>query len=461
RRMPLGSGDPFAFAECFEHEPFAERRRHDVADRAAHQRRRRGERGQRHEFFPHRLHDIVAEHRIDLAACEGGQRRIAARRAFARDLAERQALHAADMMDLAGRIERRADIAGATQDARRAEAPAQRRHVVDAVEQRQHRALRAERRRNGSNGAVEVIGLGGEQDDIVGLAQLLGEDGAHRPPYIAQRAVHDEAVLGQLPLAPRPYQERDIRTTFEKTAAVIAADGAGTEHQKPHIALRIGVLPGRMLAVRPLVSPPENIGWAARPQSAPGRARRAVKYLEIKGTRIPALGLGTWQLSGSACVTAVSEALALGYRHIDTAQMYGNEAEVGRALRQSGIPRGDIFVTTKLAPGNLAAADVRRSSEESLRKLGLDHVDLLLIHWPSGDAPLGETLAAMGKLRAAGKARFIGVSNFNVKLLDEAIERHGADLLCDQVEYHPFLSQRAVLAALQRRGMMLTAYSPV
>ena len=186
-----------------------------------------------------------------------------------------------------------------------------------------------------------------------------------------------------------------------------------------------------------------------------------MKYLEIKGARVPALGLGTWQLSGSACVTAVSEALALGYRHIDTAQMYGNEAEVGRALRQSGVPRGDIFVTTKLAPGNLAAADVRRSSEESLRKLGLDHVDLLLIHWPSGDAPLGETLAAMGKLRAAGKTRFIGVSNFNVKLLDEAIERHGADLLCDQVEYHPFLSQRAVLAALQRRRMMLTAYSPV
>jgi 2,5-diketo-D-gluconate reductase B len=186
-----------------------------------------------------------------------------------------------------------------------------------------------------------------------------------------------------------------------------------------------------------------------------------VKYLEIKGARIPALGLGTWQLSGTACVTAVSEALALGYRHIDTAQMYGNEAEVGRALRQSSIPRGEIFVTTKLAPGNLAAADVRRSSEESLRKLGLDYVDLLLIHWPSGDAPLGETLGAMRELHKAGKTRFIGVSNFNVKLLDEAVDRHGADLLCNQVEYHPFLSQRAVLAALRRRGMMLTAYSPV
>ena len=186
-----------------------------------------------------------------------------------------------------------------------------------------------------------------------------------------------------------------------------------------------------------------------------------MKYLDMKGTRVPALGLGTWQLSGGACIEAVSEALGLGYRHIDTAQMYGNEAEVGRALRGSGVPRDEIFLTTKVAPGNLAAADVRRSTEESLRRLGLDHVDLLLIHWPSGEAPLGETLGAMEALRDAGKTRFIGVSNFNVALIDEAIERHGADLLCNQVEYHPFLSQRAVLAALSRRGMMLTAYAPL
>ncbi|HEX7969519.1 MAG TPA: aldo/keto reductase, partial [Stellaceae bacterium] len=186
-----------------------------------------------------------------------------------------------------------------------------------------------------------------------------------------------------------------------------------------------------------------------------------MKYLDIKGARVPAIGLGTWQLSGRGCEEAVRQALDLGYRHIDTAQMYGNEAEVGRAIRASGLGRDQIFLTTKLAPGNLAAGAVRRTAEESLRRLGTDHVDLLLIHWPTGEAPLGETLGAMADLRAAGKTRHIGVSNFNVQLLKEAMETYGADLLCNQVEYHPYLSQRAVLAAVRRYGMMLTAYTPL
>ena len=151
-----------------------------------------------------------------------------------------------------------------------------------------------------------------------------------------------------------------------------------------------------------------------------------MKHIEVKGARVPALGLGTWQLSGRTCSEAVRQALELGYRHIDTAQMYGNENEVGRAIRESGIARGEIFLTTKLAPGNLTAPLVRRTAEESLKRLGLDHVDLLLIHWPSGEAPLGETLDAMAKLRAQGRTRFIGVSNFNVKLLQAAVESHGA-----------------------------------
>jgi len=186
-----------------------------------------------------------------------------------------------------------------------------------------------------------------------------------------------------------------------------------------------------------------------------------MKYVEMKGARVPALGLGTWQLGGRACYDAVRQALELGYRHIDTAQMYGNEAEVGRALRDSGIARGELFITTKVAPGNAAAAATRRSSEESLKRLGLDQVDLLLIHWPTGETPIKETLAALGQLRQAQKTRFIGVSNFNVALLREAVETLGADLLCNQVEYHPFLSQRAVLAAVQRHGLMLTAYTPL
>ncbi|HEX9491348.1 MAG TPA: aldo/keto reductase [Stellaceae bacterium] len=186
-----------------------------------------------------------------------------------------------------------------------------------------------------------------------------------------------------------------------------------------------------------------------------------MQYREIKGARVPALGLGTWQLSGRGCFETVRQALDLGYRHIDTAQMYGNETEVGRAIRESGLDRDAIFLTTKLAPGNLAAAAVRRTTEESLRRLATDHVDLLLIHWPTGEAPLGETLGALAALRAAGRTRYIGVSNFNVALLHEAIETHGADLFCNQVEYHPYLSQRAVLGAVRRWGMMLTAYSPL
>src|SRR6266851_4181663 len=172
--------------------------------------------------------------------------------------------------------------------------------------------------------------------------------------------------------------------------------------------------------------------------------RRVMQYREIKGARVPALGLGTWQLSGRSCFEMVRQALDLGYRHIDTAQMYGNETEVGWAIRESGIDRDAIFLTTKVAPGNLAAAAVRRSTEESLRRLATDHVDLLLIHWPTGEAPLDETLGALAALRDAGKARHVGVSNFNVALLEEAIATHGA-----------------VLASVRRHGLMLTAYSPL
>lgn len=186
-----------------------------------------------------------------------------------------------------------------------------------------------------------------------------------------------------------------------------------------------------------------------------------MQYIGIKGVKVPALGFGTWAVSGRGAYETTRQALDLGYRHIDTAQIYGNEAEIGRAIRESGIPRGEIFLTTKIAPNNLRAAAAKRSHEESLQRLGLDFVDLLLIHWPNSDIPLGETLTALSALRDAGKTHFIGVSNFTVTLLREAVEHHGADLLCNQVEYHPFLSQRAVLAVMKRYGIMLTAYAPV
>src|SRR6202012_2535418 len=135
--------------------------------------------------------------------------------------------------------------------------------------------------------------------------------------------------------------------------------------------------------------------------------------------------------------------------------------EIGRALHNNRQPRDEVFVTTKIAPSNLRKAAVRRSHEESLRRLGLDHVDLLLIHWPNAQIPLGETLEALSALRLAGKTRAIGVSNFTVALLREAIERPGADIVCNQVEYHPFLAQRELRAAMQHYGLALTAYAPV
>ncbi|HEX4113411.1 MAG TPA: aldo/keto reductase [Stellaceae bacterium] len=186
-----------------------------------------------------------------------------------------------------------------------------------------------------------------------------------------------------------------------------------------------------------------------------------MKFIELKGARVPALGFGTWPLSGADGARAVAEAIAVGYRHIDTAQLYGNEADVGQGIAQSGVARGELWVTTKLSRDNLTAARVASSADESLKKLGLDYLDLLLIHWPSRAVPLAETLDAMATLRAAGKIRFIGVSNFTVALLTEAVGRIGADILCDQVEYHPFLDQRAVLGAVRKHGLFLTAYSPV
>src|SRR6201996_2612769 len=183
--------------------------------------------------------------------------------------------------------------------------------------------------------------------------------------------------------------------------------------------------------------------------------------ISVKNIKIPALGFGTWALSGRAAYDATLMAIELGYRHIDTAQIYGNESEIGRAIRDSGLARGDIFLTTKIAPNNLRAAAVRQSHDESLKRLGLDQVDLLLVHWPNSQIRLGETLEALTALRDAGKTRAIGVSNFTVSLLRETIERHGADIVCNQVEYHPFLPQRALRAAMQSYDVMLTAYAPV
>jgi len=185
-----------------------------------------------------------------------------------------------------------------------------------------------------------------------------------------------------------------------------------------------------------------------------------MQTVEAKGFRIPIIGLGTWELRGRDCARLVEQAIHLGYRHIDTAQMYANEAEVGEGVRKSG-KRSDVMVTTKVAHTSMAPQDVERSVKESLRKLRIDEIDLLIIHWPNDRIPLAETLGAMAKMKQAGYVKQLGVSNFTVKLLDEAVKATDEPLVCNQIEYHPFLDQTKVVAATKAHGMAVVAYSPI
>ena len=181
----------------------------------------------------------------------------------------------------------------------------------------------------------------------------------------------------------------------------------------------------------------------------------------VGGVEIPPVGLGTWRLTGEACRESARTALELGYRHVDTAQAYGNERQVGNALRNSDVAREDVFVTTKLGRGNRAYDDVIRSTEESLAKLGTDYVDLLLIHWPDPVAPLRETLAAMNELVDEGSVRHVGVSNFDIDQLARAQELSEHGILTDQVQYNPYWSQTELLDYCRIHDIALTAYSPL
>jgi 2,5-diketo-D-gluconate reductase B len=182
--------------------------------------------------------------------------------------------------------------------------------------------------------------------------------------------------------------------------------------------------------------------------------------IQAHGARIPALGLGTWQLSGALARRMVGYALGIGYRHVDTAQMYGNEAEVGAAVAGSGVAREEIWLTTKIWPDQFGAAALKRAAEESVRRLGTEP-DLLLLHWPSPSVPLAETIPALNEVKQRGLARHIGISNFNVTLIREAVALSEAPLIANQVEYQPYLSQAAVLEEVRARGMALIAYSPL
>jgi 2,5-diketo-D-gluconate reductase B len=178
------------------------------------------------------------------------------------------------------------------------------------------------------------------------------------------------------------------------------------------------------------------------------------------GAQIPAIGFGT---SGLGYVRAehVAAALQAGYRHIDTARKYGTEPAVGEGMRASGVPRGEIFVCTKVSHENLHAGDFARSVEQSLKALGVDYIDLLLVHWPEKHTPLAETMDALATAKWQGLTRQIGVANFNIAVLDEAIRLCPEPLVTLQVECHPYLDQAKVIAACRERGLVLTAYCPL
>lgn len=183
-------------------------------------------------------------------------------------------------------------------------------------------------------------------------------------------------------------------------------------------------------------------------------------HVETHGVRIPALGLGTWRLDGKVAERVVGYALEVGYRHVDTAQMYGNEREVGAAITRSAVPREEIWLTTKIWPDHFRDGVLQRAAEERVRALGTVP-DLLLLHWPNPNVPLAETVRALNDAKRRGLARHIGISNFTVALIREAVSLSEEPLIANQVEYHPYLNQDAVLAELRARGMALIAYSPL
>jgi diketogulonate reductase-like aldo/keto reductase len=183
--------------------------------------------------------------------------------------------------------------------------------------------------------------------------------------------------------------------------------------------------------------------------------------LSAHGAAIPAIGFGTSRTSGEVTAQQVATALKAGYRHIDTARKYGTERAVGDGMRASGVPRVDIFLCTKVSHENLHAVDFARSVDDSLKALGVDYVDLLLVHWPEKNTPLAETMAALAKAKRQGLTRQIGVANFNIAMLDEAIRLCPEPLVTLQAECHPYLDQTKVIAACRARGLVLTAYCPL
>jgi 2,5-diketo-D-gluconate reductase B len=186
-----------------------------------------------------------------------------------------------------------------------------------------------------------------------------------------------------------------------------------------------------------------------------------VPVFESPQTRMPRLGFGTWPMRGSECRQAVESALSLGYRHVDTAEMYGNEAAVGAALLASGLARESLYLTTKVWNDKPRGAQIRQAAEASLHRLGQSYVDLYLVHWPSPQLDLADALQALARLREEGLARAVGVANFPLGLLRQAVEAAIVPIACLQVEHHVYLGQQRLLDYCRAQEIVLTSYTPV
>ncbi|MGI4841533.1 MAG: aldo/keto reductase [Janthinobacterium lividum] len=186
-----------------------------------------------------------------------------------------------------------------------------------------------------------------------------------------------------------------------------------------------------------------------------------MQSIRSKGLQIPRLGFGTFRMPGDGCEAVVESALDLGYRHIDTAAMYDNEAAVGRAIKVSGVARDDIFLTTKVWHDQLEPGALVEAFKVSLNKLDVDYIDLFMVHWPSPSMHMAQVMTAMQSLLDQGLIRGIGVCNFNMPMLREAIDQLGAPIAAVQVEYHPFLDQSALLGFLRARDIPLVAHAPL
>ncbi len=185
------------------------------------------------------------------------------------------------------------------------------------------------------------------------------------------------------------------------------------------------------------------------------------RTVTVHGATIPTIGLGTWTLKDEEGSKIVAGAIAAGYRHIDTARMYDNETAVGAGIKASRIARKDVFITTKVWKDDIAGGDLQRSADASLKRLGLDQVDLLLIHWPNAEIPLESSIKALCDAKTRGLTKHIGVSNFTTALLDKAVSLATEPLVANQCEYHPHLDQTKVLAACKKHGVAFVSYTPL